>query len=1176
MSEFVHLHCHTQYSLLDGATEIPAMMAKAAADGQKGVALTDHGNMFGAFKFVVEAKKHGLKPIVGCEFYMVEDRFRQSFSKSRGEQDNRFHQLLLAKNQQGYENLSRLCSLGYIEGLYGKFPRIDKTLLEKYHTGLIATSCCIGAEVPQAIVRGNLAKAEELLQWWINLFGEDYYIELQRHRNMHDIDGTGVSQEHVNQVLLQFAKKYNLKVIVTNDSHYLEEDDWRAHDILLCVNTGNKMADEGRFKFPSSDFYFKTRAEMAQLFHDVPQGLDHTLEIFDKVEAPKLERDIILPNFPVPTGFTGQSQYLEHLVLEGAKSRYKELSAPILERLNFELKVIADMGFDGYFLIVQDFIKAARKLGVAVGPGRGSAAGSAVAYALTITNIDPIQYNLLFERFLNPERISMPDMDIDFDDAGRQKVIDFVVDKYGRDQVAQIVTFGTMAARSSIRDVGRVLDLPLDRVDYVAKMVPGKPNTHLAHILDKPLKELEDEWQAQDYNNIKVLKDLQNKPDLTGETIQLAKKLEGAVRNTGIHAAGIIIAPDDIKKYIPVATSKETDLLITQFDGSIVESSGMLKMDFLGLKTLSIIKDAIDNIVKRYGEEARINVDDIPLNDAKTYELFQKGEMIGIFQFESEGMQKYLKDLKPTNIEDLIAMNALYRPGPMDYIPSFINRKHGREKVEYPHPWLEGILKDTNGIMVYQEQIMQTAQIMADYSLGKADMLRRAMGKKKAKEMEQHRLIFVEGATKKGVDEGKAAEIFDVMSKFASYGFNRSHAAAYSVLAYQTAYLKVHFPAEFMASVLTHNKSDIGKLNMFLQECRRMGLTVLGPDINESEVDFAVNKQGQIRFGLSALKGIGEGPVEEILNVRLTGTFSSLFDLVKRVNLRSVNKKCVESLVLGGAFDSFVPSHRAQYFAPSDKHESLIEHALRFGQAYQQGLEKTQNSLFSGHESFEIPEPALPLIEPWPLIDKLTREMEVTGIFISGHPLDDYRLIVENFTTCTLDKIEHFKGQPINIAGFVAKADHRISKKGTGWGIFTLQDYQGSLEILLMGDDYQDYKGRLEAGQAVYVKGIYQKIRENEDFRFKIQQVKQLASLGNTLAESIMIKLSVQNVTEQVLHQLQGWVKKYRGKHLLKIKLIDYQHQVMLDMVSKDTKINVCNELVDELVKAGLEYKINA
>lgn len=1176
MPDFIHLHCHSQFSLLDGATEIPAMMVKAAADGQKGVALTDHGNMFGGFKFVVEAKKHGLKPIVGCEFYLVEDRFRQSFSKSRGEQDNRFHQLLLAKNQQGYENLSRLCSLGYIEGLYGKYPRIDKSLLLKYHEGLIATSCCIGAEVPQAIVQGNLAKAEELLRWWIDLFGDDYYIELQRHRNMHNIDDTGVSQEQVNQTLLGLAKKYNRKVIVTNDAHYLEEEDWRAHDILLCVNTGNKLDDDGRFKFPSSDFYFKTQAEMARLFHDIPQGLDHTLEIFDKVEAPKLERDIILPNFPIPAGFSGQTQYLQHLVMEGAKSRYKELSAQVTDRLDFELKVIADMGFGGYFLIVQDFIKAARKLGVAVGPGRGSAAGSAVAYALTITNIDPIQYNLLFERFLNPERISMPDMDIDFDDAGRQKVIDYVVDKYGRDQVAQIVTFGTMAARSSIRDVGRVLDLPLDRVDYVAKMVPGKPNTHLAHILDKPIKELEDEWQAQDYNNIKVLQELQNVPDLTGETIRLAKKLEGSVRNTGIHAAGIIIAPDDIKKYIPVSTSKETDLLITQFDGSIVESAGMLKMDFLGLKTLSIIKDAIDNIVKRFGEDARLDPDDIPLNDTKTYELFQRGEMIGIFQFESDGMQKYLKELKPTTIEDLIAMNALYRPGPMDYIPSFINRKHGRERVDYPHPWLEKILKDTYGIMVYQEQIMQTAQIMADYSLGKADMLRRAMGKKKAKEMEQHRLFFVEGATKKGVESQKAEEIFEVMSKFASYGFNRSHAAAYSVLAYQTAYLKVHFPAEFMASVLTHNKSDITKLNMFLQECRRMGLTVLGPDINESEVDFAVNRSGQIRFGLSALKGIGEGPVEEILQIRKYGAFKNIFDLVKRANLRSVNKKCMESLVLGGAFDSFVPNHRAQYFAPSEKYESFIEHALRFGQAYQQGLEKTQNSLFSGHESFEIPEPNLPQAEPWPLIDKLTREMEITGIFISGHPLDDYRLIVENFTSCSLDKIEHFKGQNVNLAGFVAKADHRISKKGTGWGIFTLQDYQGSLEIMLMGNDYQDYKGRLEAGQAVYVKGIYQKIRENEDYRFKISQVKQLATLGNSLAESIMIKLSVQGVTEQVLQQLQAWIKKYKGKHLLKIKLIDYQNQAMLDMVSKDTKINVCNELIDELVKAGLEYKINA
>ncbi len=1175
MSDFIHLHNHTQFSLLDGATEIGAMMEKAVQDGQKAVALTDHGNMFGAFKFVAEAEKRNIKPIIGCEFYLVEDRFRQSFLKSKGEKDVRYHQLLLAKNQAGYENLSKLCSLGYIEGLYGKYPRIDKKLLEKFHEGLIATSCCIGAEIPQTIVKGDLGKAESLLQWWIDLFGEDFYIEIQRHRGMENIDGTGVSQEDVNKILLEFASKYDLKVIATNDAHYLEESDWKAHDILLCVNTNSKVEELDRFKFPSSDFYFKTQSEMSHLFGDVPQSLVNTMEIFDKVEAPKLARDILLPNFPVPSGFKTQADYLKHLVYEGARFRYSEISEIIRERLDLELNIIKSMRFEGYFLIVQDFIKAARKMGVAVGPGRGSAAGSAVAFCLTITNIDPIRYNLLFERFLNPERISMPDIDIDFDDDGRQRVIDWVVDKYGKDQVAQIITFGTMAARSSIRDVGRVMALPLSDTDKVAKMVPGRPNTKLKYILEKPLKEQMNEWQSREYNNIKKLNELKSKEDLTGETIKLAKHIEGSVRNTGIHAAGVIIAPDDIKKYIPVCTSKETDLLVTQFDGSIVESAGMLKMDFLGLKTLSIIKDALVNIKMRSGTSELIDIDVIPLDDEKTFQLFQRGEMIGIFQFESEGMQKYLKELKPTTIEDLIAMNALYRPGPMDYIPSFISRKHGREQVEYPHVWLEEILKPTYGIMVYQEQIMQAAQIMADYSLGKADMLRRAMGKKKVKEMQKHRKIFTEGAVAKGVNEEKALEIFDIMAKFASYGFNRSHAAAYSILAYQTAWLKTHFPAEFMASVLTHNKNDLTKLNLFLRECKRMGIEVLSPDINESDINFTVNQRGQIRFGMSALKGIGEGPVSEILkNRQEDGPFLSIFDLVKRLNLRAVNKKCLESLVLGGAFDSFPNIHRAQYFAPSQKYDTFIEQVLRFGQLYQSREYESQNSLFAGMEAMEIHEPDPPQCEEWSLLEKLTKEKEVAGIFISGHPLDEYRLIVDNFVTCTLDKLEYHRGQSVKLAGFVVLADHRISKRGTGWGIFTIQDYNGTLEIILTGDDYQDYKGRLEAGQAVFIKGVYHRVRDTEEFRFKIDQVKQLATIGNNLADSITLKLAVDELSEEVVHYLESICKKYKGKHQFKMKLIDYQNQVFLDLVSKDRKINVCNELVDELEKKGVEYTI--
>ncbi len=1148
------------------------MMKKAANDQQKAIALTDHGNMFGVYEFVNEANKNNLKPILGCEFYLVANRHKQSFSKVKGETDVRYHQLLLAKNQLGYQNLSKLCSLGFIEGMYGKYPRIDKELIEKYHEGIIATSCCIGAEIPQAILQGQPEKAEQLLKWWLDIFGEDYYIELQRHRGLENIDNLGISQEDVNQTLLQFAKKYNLKVICTNDSHYIEEEDARPHEILLCVNTGNKMEDPDRFKFPSSDFYFKTQAEMSALFADVPEALDNTIHIFDKIENFKLERDILLPNFPIQQGFSTQSDFLKHLVYEGAKMRYGAISEKVKDRLDFELQTIKNMGFDGYFLVVQDFIKAARKLNVAVGPGRGSAAGSAVAYCLTITNIDPIKYNLLFERFLNPERVSMPDIDIDFDDIGRQKVIDYVVEKYGRSQVAQIVTFGTMAARSSIKDVARVMGLPLADSDRLAKLVPSKPGTKLYKILEKPIKDIEAEWQGDDFNNIVKLRDIATKKDtLEGEVLGLAKKLEGSVRNTGIHAAGVIIAPDDITQYIPVCTAKDADLYVTQVEGTIVESAGMLKMDFLGLKTLTIIRDAIENIVKRYGEKKRFHPDDIPLDDEATFELFQRGEMIGIFQFESDGMQKYLKELKPTSIEDLIAMNALYRPGPMDYIPTFIRRKHGVEKIEFPHPWLEEMLQPTNGIMVYQEQIMQTAQIMADYTLGQADMLRRAMGKKKLSEMQKQRETFQQGAAAKGVAKEKADEIFDIMEKFASYGFNRSHAAAYSVVAFQTAYLKTHYPAEFMASVLTHNKDNVDSLNFFLHECKRMGITVLCPDINESEIDFTVNKKGQIRFGLSAIKGVGEGPVEEILRCRKDGQlFKSIFDLTKRTNLRAINKRVLEGLVWSGAFDCFEHTHRAQYFAQSEKFDTFIEHALKFGNAVQAQKETTAISLFGDemHE-VEIPDPTPPTVEPWSLIEKLNAEKDVTGIYLSGHPLDDYLLEVKFFTNGTLANLEQNHDKRIRVACIVAEAKHRISKKGTGFGTFVLQDYESTLEINLFGEDYQKFKHLFEVGQTLLIQGVYQMGWRGEDYELKISEVNQLASVTEKLASSMTIKFPLELLNPTFIGKFENICKKYKGKYPVKIMLIDTKNTTTLQFSNKNVRLKINNEILQALEQLG-------
>ena len=1175
MPDFCHLHCHTHYSLLDGASHIGKLMDKAVADGQRGVALTDHGNMFGAFHFANEAQKRGLKGMIGCEFYLVEDRHKRSFSKAAGERDIRCHQLLLAKNQKGYQNLSKLCSIGFIDGLYGKFPRIDKEILGQYSEGLIATSCCLAAEIPRAIMAGKLDEAEEKLKWWIDRFGEDYYIELMRHRGLEQLERSDMSQEGVNQELLKLAKKYNVKVIATNDAHYVEEEDWKPHDVILCVNTGRKLEEIDRFKFSSSDYYFKTKQEMTALFADIPHAIANTMEVFDKIEMPKLARDILLPNFPLPTGFNTQPDYLRHLVYEGALRNYGEINEVLRERLDFELKIIKDMGFEGYFLIVQDFIAAARELGVAVGPGRGSAAGSAVAYCLKITNVDPIKYNLLFERFLNPERVSMPDIDIDFDDVGRQRVIDWVVDKYGRNQVAQIITFGTMAARSSVRDVGRVMSFPLSETDKIAKLIPSRPGTKLKKILNKTEKELKKDWPSDDMSMIKELHSIKARKSPEGDVLRLAEKVEGTVRNTGIHAAGLIIAPDDITNYIPVSTSKDSDLFITQFDGSVVEDAGMLKMDFLGLKTLSIIKDAIANIVLRHGEEKRIDPDEIDLEDELTYELFQRGDMIGIFQFESDGMRKFLKELKPTNIEDLIAMNALYRPGPMDNIPSFIKRKHGDEEITYPHPWLEDILKPTNGIMVYQEQIMQAAQIMADYTLGKADMLRRAMGKKKLKEMEKHRKIFTEGAGAKGVDAETSKKIFDTMEKFASYGFNRSHAAAYSIVAFQTAYLKAHYPAEFMASVLTHNKSDISKLNFFLREAKRMGIVVLGPDVNESNLNFTVNQEGHIRFGLSALKGVGEGPVEEIIRVRNeSGAFVDIWDMTKKMNLRTVNKKCMESLAQGGALDVFNEGNRAQFFAPSENYTTVIEHALKFGNAFQSQKTSMENSLFGNMTKEILPDPKMPKVIPWNKIEMLNKEKEVTGIFISGHPLDDYQMELNHFVDVPLDKADEVRERLMKLAGLVTEVFEGTTQKGLGYKRFTLQDFRGSMQFSLYNEQYENYGRIVKLGAVIYVEGINARGYNSDNYFFRVKDVKLLDTIGKTMTKSITLQVPIEGITQNLIDELNKAASP-EGPHKLKLLIVDKKRDVDLELSGVERNVTVDTDLIDLISRWGMPYKLN-
>lgn len=1151
MCDFVHLHSHTQFSLLDGAAGISKMLKKAKENNMPAAAITDHGNMFGVFNFFNEAQKVGIKPILGCEVYITDDIFKKSFVG--GEKDKRYHQLLLAKNAIGYRNLTKLVSIGFVDGYYRTFPRVDRDLIKKYKEGVIATTCCIGAEVPQAIIHLGVEAAEKIFLEWLDIFEDDYYVELQRH-HIDDIDGTGVSQEYVNQVLLGFAKKHNVKVIATNDSHYVEERDWEAHDILLCLQTNSDIDSENRFKFHNNQFYFKTQEEMKSLFHDVPQAIENTLHIAEKVESLNLKRDILLPSFVLPAGFDSQDDYLRHITLEGAKKRYYELTTEVIERINLELNIIKDMKFPGYFLIVQDFISEAKNMGVSVGPGRGSAAGSIVAYCIGITNIDPIKYNLLFERFLNPERVSMPDIDIDFDDVNRQKVIDYVVDKYGKNQVAQVITYGTMGAKTAIRDVGRVLKLPLSETDKIAKMVPESPGTTFKSAYE----------ESPELNNIR-----NNTEGSARKVLEMAEILEGSVRHRGIHAAAVIIAPGNLTDFIPVCTSKDAQLLVTQFDGKSIEEAGMLKMDFLGLKTLTIIDDAIKLIEQRRG--IKIIPDDIPLDDEATIQLYQRGDTIGTFQFESDGMRTYLKDLKPTNIEDLIAMNALYRPGPMDYIPEFIARKKGKKKIEYPHPLLENLLKPTYGIMVYQEQIMQTAQILAGYKLGEADILRRAMGKKKKEEMDKQKAIFISGAKNtNNIEPEKAEEVFNIMEKFASYGFNRSHAAAYSVLAFQTAYLKANYPSEYMAAVLSNNMNDTKKVNFFLKEARRMGISTLVPDINESDVKFSVNKNGDIRFALSALKGVGEAAVSHLVEERtLNGNYTSLFDLIKRINLRIVNKKSLEALAQSGAFDSFEKGNRAQYIENDSSETNMIEKAIKFGNQYKSETKEQTLSLF-GDAALEkqLIEPKMPDIEEWPNEIKLKREKEVTGIYISGHPLDEFELEIEKFTNCSLTEIEEKKETRIKIGAIVSGYSQRMDKNGRPFAQVTLEDFEDSYQFMLFKDDFIKYSKYFEnIGSKLLVIAEYKPQYYNKDkFEFKIIDVQFLVDVMEKGTKGIAFSIPYDFIDSEIIDKIDYIITKNKGKKNLEIHLTSTVMNNKIVLFSRSRMIDI-NKATIELFK---------
>lgn len=1179
--KFSHLHCHTQFSLLDGASSIKGMIAKAKNDGMPAVALTDHGNMFGAFHFVAEAEKQGVKPIVGCEFYMVEDRFKRSFTK--GEKDQRFHQLILAKNQIGYENLSKLCSLGYIDGLYGKYPRIDKELIKAHCEGLIATTCCIGAIVPQTIIRKGEEEGRRVFAEWLDIFGRDnYFIELQRH-NLKNIDGSGMSQEDLNQVLLKFSREFNVPVIATNDAHYVDIEDYNAHDILLCVNTGEKQSTPGfddfvnddayskdrRFKFPNDQFFFKTTEEMGKVFSDIPFALDNTNMIVDAITPPKLTRDVLLPNFTLPEGFSSQDDYLHFLTYEGAKKRYGVITSEIEERLNFELATIKNQGYPGYFLIVQDFTTAARNMNVWVGPGRGSAAGSAVAYALGITNVDPIKYDLLFERFLNPERVSMPDIDIDFDDAGRDKVIKYVIDKYTKNKVAQIITYGSMAAKSSIKDVGRVLNIPLPDVNKVTKAFPN----HLAATLSKVLKEdgidekLLSEMNKEQIASAQEFRKLALAEDEIGNMIRTAKKLEGSVRNTGIHACGVIITPEDIINYVPLTVAKDSELLVTQFDNSVVEKSGLLKMDFLGLRTLTIIKDAIELVYK--GHNIKIVADEIPLDDPKTFQLFQRGETVGIFQYESPGMQKYLRELKPDTFEDLIAMNALYRPGPIKYIPNFIKRKHGLEKIEYDLPEMEEYLHSTYGITVYQEQVMLLSQKLANFTKGDADTIRKAMGKKQKDVLDKMKEKFISGATSNGHDSKILDKIWTDWEAFASYAFNKSHSTCYAYLAFHTAYLKAHFPAEFMASVLTHNMNNIDSVKFFLQECIRMRLSVLGPDINESDVNFTVNKNGAIRFAMTALKGMGELAVEEIIRVReQSGFYKSIFDLAKRVNLRTVNRRAFEGLALGGAFDCFESVHRAQYFGQLHG-EAFFDKLLKFGNQAQQSSHSMQNSLFGESVDASIVEPTIPSCEAWGNIEKLNREKEVTGIYISGHPLDNYKRDIQTYVNCTIADMdnESNRGKSLKVAGIITKSESRFDKNGSPYGRFVIEDFSGSREILLFKKQYLDNKQYIDTpGMLLFIHCRYVKHRYQDNvYELELVSVDLLSDVRKKYTKRIDVNVNVDLVDKNTINDISALFAKYPGDTFINMNIFDRNDKIVVPMMSKGVRINPVNELLDEL-----------
>ena len=1186
-SSFVHLHNHSQFSVLQSTSRINQLVEAAAKDNMPAIALTDHGNLMGAFHFIKAINKYNsnvsddkkIKPIVGCEFYVCDDH------KDKTRRNDGYQIIFLAKNKKGYHNLAKLTSLSYVDGFY-YVPRIDKKLVELYKQHLIVLTGNMYGEIPSKILNLGDSQAEEALQWWHSQFGDDLYIELMRHGEE--------GEDRANEQLIYFSKKYNIPVIATNNTYYVNKEEANAHDILLCVKEGEKQATpigKGRgfrYGLPNQEYYFKSTNEMKSLFSDLPQAITNIRKLVDKIEPFELSRDVLLPKFEIPEKYqikddidskNSENRYLRYLTYKGAKERYSELTSEIKDRIDFELDVIAKTGYPGYFLIVQDFINAARNMNVSVGPGRGSAAGSVVAYSLKITNIDPIKYNLLFERFLNPDRVSMPDIDIDFDDEGRSLVMDYVIEKYGSNQVAQIITYGTMAAKSSIRDTARVLDLPLGEADRIAKLLP---NIKLERIFNSTQDELKENLRSEEISRVNEIKDLANEDSISGQTIQQAKVLEGSLRNTGIHACGVIITPDDITQFVPVATAKDSELYVTQFDNSVVEDAGLLKMDFLGLKTLTLIKDTVKLVKYKYNVE--LDPDSFPLDDQKTYELFQRGETVGIFQYESAGMQKYLKDLKPTVFGDLIAMNALYRPGPLEYIPTFVDRKNGNEKISYDLPVMEEYLKETYGITVYQEQVMLLSQKLANFSKGDADILRKAMGKKIFTLLQKLKPQFINGGKKNGHPEDILEKIWKDWEAFAAYAFNKSHSTCYAWIGFQTAYLKAHYPAEYMAAVLSNNMNDIKQVTFFMEECRRMGLKVLGPDVNESFYKFTVNEDKAIRFGMGAIKGVGRSAVETIINNRKKEKYNSIFDLVKRIDLRAANKKTFENLVLAGGLDSFENTHRAQYFNIDSDGSIFLEKVMRFGSKYQENLNSSQTSLFNEETKNYYQDLNIPSCDNWSNLVRLKKEKEVVGIYISSHPLDDFNLAMDHFVSISLNHLgdlENHVNRELSVGGIVNEVEHLESRAGKSWARFTLEDFTDLYEFRIFGEDYLKYRHFLVSNQFIRIRIMIREGWINKETgkigspRIQYLNFEMLENTIENNAKKITLNIDVKKLKKEKIDDLQNYLKSFKGDKPLYFNLYDSEKKVKLTLNSRKQKVKITSEFLNELKGQEWLYKLN-